>query len=403
VTQCSHSPSCLQTHTTSGTLCAHRLGRQYSLADTRTTQTSPQTNASTRQLSTPCKSRCVPYPPKATHNERPAQCLCSRLRRARPLFFANASSNWSTHAPTHLPTYPPTLLPICPHAPTHKCPPTPQHTVNTWLHDAGYETMLCGKYMNGYHGSNGHWATYVPQGWTDWMGFQVRALACFFYMLRLRFCIRFVLAVAICMNVIALMFQFFRIRQHFSFSYCAFVCVCVCPYVSVCARVCVCLCLRFMSLGQHGLVTGSVCPHSSAHSSAPGSCHRSVGCCQVFFWGVSTLLISVVVVVVVFNDDDVGGVGGQVFVGVGRGVLVTTLVMACSAPPPPTHTYSHTPTHNTRLRCLSRRLISSARWSTSTETQPSSLKTRIRQTSSPTCRSPGFATRTTDRSHFSCG
>ena len=47
-----------------------------------------------------------------------------------------------------------------------------QHTVNTWLQAQGYQTMLCGKYMNGYHGSNGHWAHYVPPGWTDWFGFQ---------------------------------------------------------------------------------------------------------------------------------------------------------------------------------------------------------------------------------------
>lgn len=29
-----------------------------------------------------------------------------------------------------------------------------------------------GKYLNGYHGSKGHWATYIPPGWTDWFGFQ---------------------------------------------------------------------------------------------------------------------------------------------------------------------------------------------------------------------------------------
>ena len=26
-----------------------------------------------------------------------------------------------------------------------------EQTVNVWLHAAGYDTMLCGKYMNGYH------------------------------------------------------------------------------------------------------------------------------------------------------------------------------------------------------------------------------------------------------------
>jgi len=49
------------------------------------------------------------------------------------------------------------------------------HTVNTWLQKAGYHTMLCGKYMNGYHGSKGKWAHYVPPGWGDWYGFQTVA------------------------------------------------------------------------------------------------------------------------------------------------------------------------------------------------------------------------------------
>ena len=37
---------------------------------------------------------------------------------------------------------------------------------------AGYQTVLAGKYMNGYHGKGGDWATYIPKGWTDWFGFQ---------------------------------------------------------------------------------------------------------------------------------------------------------------------------------------------------------------------------------------
>eukprot|EP00041_Stephanoeca_diplocostata_P026063 m.694885 g.694885 ORF g.694885 m.694885 type:complete len:627 (+) comp22885_c1_seq7:239-2119(+) len=45
-------------------------------------------------------------------------------------------------------------------------------TVNVWLQSAGYQTALVGKYMNGYHGGNGKWATYLPAGWTDWYGFQ---------------------------------------------------------------------------------------------------------------------------------------------------------------------------------------------------------------------------------------
>src|SRR5215210_2472826 len=35
-------------------------------------------------------------------------------------------------------------------------------TVATWLHDAGYRTVLIGKYMNDYEG------TQVPSGWDDW-------------------------------------------------------------------------------------------------------------------------------------------------------------------------------------------------------------------------------------------
>ncbi|HZC84722.1 MAG TPA: sulfatase [Rubrobacter sp.] len=37
-------------------------------------------------------------------------------------------------------------------------------TVATWLQDAGYRTVLIGKYMNGYHG------TRVPPGWDKWYG-----------------------------------------------------------------------------------------------------------------------------------------------------------------------------------------------------------------------------------------
>ena len=39
-------------------------------------------------------------------------------------------------------------------------------TVATWLHDAGYETFLAGKFLNGYED-----ATYVPPGWDEWYAF----------------------------------------------------------------------------------------------------------------------------------------------------------------------------------------------------------------------------------------
>ena len=46
-------------------------------------------------------------------------------------------------------------------------------TVNVWLQNAGYQTVLVGKYLNGYHaGSVDKAANYVPPGWTDWFGFQ---------------------------------------------------------------------------------------------------------------------------------------------------------------------------------------------------------------------------------------
>ncbi|HZS07932.1 MAG TPA: sulfatase [Blastocatellia bacterium] len=39
-------------------------------------------------------------------------------------------------------------------------------TVATWLQAAGYQTMLAGKYLNGYpHGAD---LTYVPPGWSEW-------------------------------------------------------------------------------------------------------------------------------------------------------------------------------------------------------------------------------------------
>lgn len=39
-------------------------------------------------------------------------------------------------------------------------------TIATWLNDAGYETALYGKYLNGYLDN-----TYVPPGWDRWMAF----------------------------------------------------------------------------------------------------------------------------------------------------------------------------------------------------------------------------------------
>jgi N-acetylglucosamine-6-sulfatase len=43
-------------------------------------------------------------------------------------------------------------------------------TIATWLNGAGYETMLVGKYMNGYVRPNfPH--TYVPPGWDRWLAF----------------------------------------------------------------------------------------------------------------------------------------------------------------------------------------------------------------------------------------
>jgi len=39
-------------------------------------------------------------------------------------------------------------------------------TIATWLQDAGYRTMLAGKYLNGYPGKNG--PAYIPPGWDEW-------------------------------------------------------------------------------------------------------------------------------------------------------------------------------------------------------------------------------------------
>jgi arylsulfatase A-like enzyme len=39
-------------------------------------------------------------------------------------------------------------------------------TIGTWLHDAGYDTAMIGKYLNNYPGKAD--PTYVPPGWTDW-------------------------------------------------------------------------------------------------------------------------------------------------------------------------------------------------------------------------------------------
>jgi len=47
-----------------------------------------------------------------------------------------------------------------------------QVTVATALHDAGYETLLAGKYLNHYETTGG---TYVPPGWTHWRAFASHA------------------------------------------------------------------------------------------------------------------------------------------------------------------------------------------------------------------------------------
>jgi N-acetylglucosamine-6-sulfatase len=43
-------------------------------------------------------------------------------------------------------------------------------TIATWLRGAGYETMLAGKYINGYSAGNAPF-TYVPPGWDNWLAF----------------------------------------------------------------------------------------------------------------------------------------------------------------------------------------------------------------------------------------
>ena len=39
-------------------------------------------------------------------------------------------------------------------------------TIATWLQDAGYRTMLAGKYLNGYPLKNA--PLYIPPGWNEW-------------------------------------------------------------------------------------------------------------------------------------------------------------------------------------------------------------------------------------------
>ncbi len=48
-------------------------------------------------------------------------------------------------------------------------------TLPVWLSDVGYETMLAGKYLNGY------FETYVPPGWASWFGFTDNQNAYFDY------------------------------------------------------------------------------------------------------------------------------------------------------------------------------------------------------------------------------
>jgi N-acetylglucosamine-6-sulfatase len=56
-----------------------------------------------------------------------------------------------------------------------------ERTIAVWLQQAGYRTVLVGKYLNGYDESP---AGYVPPGWTRWHAFAVRNGAYFDYSLR---------------------------------------------------------------------------------------------------------------------------------------------------------------------------------------------------------------------------
>jgi N-acetylglucosamine-6-sulfatase len=59
---------------------------------------------------------------------------------------------------------------------SHFHPVAEARTVNVWLQDGGYETMLCGKYMNGYHANDvARAAQYIPPGWSSFYGFQTVA------------------------------------------------------------------------------------------------------------------------------------------------------------------------------------------------------------------------------------
>jgi N-acetylglucosamine-6-sulfatase len=50
-----------------------------------------------------------------------------------------------------------------------RTPREQSNTVATWLNDAGYNTALIGKYLNGYGASAG--SVFVPNGWDNWIAF----------------------------------------------------------------------------------------------------------------------------------------------------------------------------------------------------------------------------------------
>ncbi len=52
-------------------------------------------------------------------------------------------------------------------------------TIATWLHSAGYRTVLLGKYLNGYPGSLGK--EYMPPGWDEWYSGEKNAYSQFNY------------------------------------------------------------------------------------------------------------------------------------------------------------------------------------------------------------------------------
>jgi N-acetylglucosamine-6-sulfatase len=104
-----------------------------------------------------------------------AMPLTSKFIGGQGATFSNSFVSWPLCCPSRATTF--TGLYAHNHGVLGNYPPdggsnaftTDAETLPVWLQRAGYNTIHIGKYLNGY-GHDIRGSTYIPPGWTDWMG-----------------------------------------------------------------------------------------------------------------------------------------------------------------------------------------------------------------------------------------